>query len=125
MSDDIFDEISKITMIPIRILFGQYTVNTISHAELDAYYHQMNDTATWSFMQTWVESLGGELMPCHAFAGAIDVIGVAKWKQFLIDEMRPVGVLVRHFVSHEARLNEFQSRLDAARVVLQKRASRS
>ncbi len=120
-------QLSDLIMIPEDMLTGRYAhrMSPEAHADMMRFYHRVHANITWSVMETWVESLGGELMECHCVMHAMDVVGVAPWKHFLVDEMRPVGVLVRHFTTHEARLAEFQSRLDCAVDLLQKRKWRS
>jgi hypothetical protein len=62
------------------------------------------------------KSVGAEFMQCHDIEwGAYDIVGVNSRTREIIEEHRLVGLLFRYFPSHEARLGEFQKRIDVAR----------
>jgi hypothetical protein len=73
--------------------------------------------ATEEDMRAVCKSVGVEFMRCYDISYcAFDVVGGDSKKiREAIDWYRPIGVLVRYFPSHEARLGEFQKRIDAAK----------
>lgn len=56
---------------------------------------------------------GADFCPCHFRPMSHDIVGPVVHRQ--IDRYRPIGVLFRYFATHEERLAEFQTRLDAAK----------
>lgn len=62
------------------------------------------------------KSVGAEFMQCHAIAwGAYDIVGASVRAREVIEYHRLAGVLFRYLPSHEARLSEFQKRIDRAK----------
>ncbi len=59
-------------------------------------------------------ALGGDVFSSHCILMAIDVVG-GPTVAARVEQLRPAGVYVRWFNTHQERLAEFQGRLDAAK----------